>query len=360
MTSGFGLDDLVDELSRVFNKSSEAQEVALRAGFPVSDLPAWETANLFWGRLVRAADDGKTLGGVQAIIEQARAKFPRNRIFAACGSKTVIAPVQPGPLFGNAVGHDTRPHGAASHEPRAMVPVGSPASSKDATSMNTNHASYPPNTYAPLPNQIGHAGHGASGRINAKIDARVKNDNRKGIGAVGITAIVLVMGAGLCTMGWLAFDAIKSMPRNSDGSVTVWGVFTVPESVVGEPPPEQDGGEEKEVVPNPTASPPDNPPPPAVTTRKEIEGVWDCRRDGWGTIYTITFTEAGRAAFSHASSRHFEETPLAKWTDQPYTIVSAKTIEVGGMLVQVEVSADGQTLRAVGGNRVLDCEKKAL
>jgi hypothetical protein len=378
-----GHDGLIDELSRVFSQPGEALHLAQRAGFPVADVPEFVTATVFWERLVRAAEDGKLLGGVGAIVAQAKLRFPHNPIFAAHGSKTVLAPhgsktvlapMQPGLRLVHAVDPPSTaavpdpnhgapwPHGAANHQPPAVVPARPAAPPSDATSMNTNQspfAPHPPHAYPPpTPQPIGAVGHtGRDARGHIKIDASTKTDNRKGLGAAGVTSIVLVVGAALCTMGWLAFDAIKSLPRNIDGSVTVWGVFTLPPGVVGEPsPPEKREDEGTKAVSAPTTPPVAPTAAPAVATRKEIEGVWQC--DTRYESYTITFTEAGRAAFSHPGL--FRKTPFGKWTDQPYTIVSAKTIEVDGMLAEVEVSPDGQALRAVGGTKVFNCKKVVI
>lgn len=82
------LEDLIDELARVLHIVGEARELAQRAGFPVADLPDFDTSSVFWSRVVRAADDGKTVGGVGAIVDQARARFPGNQFFTAYGSST--------------------------------------------------------------------------------------------------------------------------------------------------------------------------------------------------------------------------------------------------------------------------------
>lgn len=377
-----GYHGLIGELSRVFNQRDEALHLAQRAGFPVADVPEFGTATVFWERLVQAAEDGKLLGGVEAIVAQARLRFPHNPIFAAHGSKTVIAPhgsktviapMQPGLRLVHAVdpppaaavpdpGHGAPwPHAAANHQPPSEVPARPAPPPSAATSTHTNqspfaphlpHASAPPSPQPMRP--VTYTGRDAR---DITIDASTKTDNRKGFGAAGVTSIVLVVGAALCTMGWLAFDAIKSMPRNSDGSVTVWGVFTLPAGVVGDaPPPEERDDEETKAESGPMTPPTAPTPAPAFATRKEIEGVWECKTRF--EAYTITFTDTGRAAFSHP--KLFQKTPFAQWTDQPYTIVSAKTIEVGGMPVQVEVSADGQTLRAAGGTKVFNCKKAEL
>lgn len=342
-----GYDALIDELSRVFAQPGEAHELAQRAGFPAADVPNFVNPTVFWGHLVRAAANGKLFGGVGSIVAQAKLRFPHNPVFAAHGSKTVVAPAQPGLRLVHAV------------DPPA--PPAAPPSA--ATSTSTSHSPFAPHlphaSSPPTPQPMRPVEYTGRDARDVIIDTSTHTDNRKGLGSAGVASIVLVVGAALCTMGWLAFDAIKGMPRNSDGSVTVWGVFTLPPGVVGEPPPVEEREEEPRTVSGPMTLPIAAIPAPAVTTRKEIEGVWRCSQNRIPPIM-ITFTEAGRAAFSHAKQSSFLETPFAKWTDQPYTIVSARTIEVAGMPVQVEVSADGQALRAVGGNEVFNCKKVVL
>lgn len=85
---GHTLEALIDELARVLHDADEARELARRAGFPVADLPAFDKASVFWSSIVRAADSGRMLGGVAAIVEQAKTTLPGNRFFAAYGSTT--------------------------------------------------------------------------------------------------------------------------------------------------------------------------------------------------------------------------------------------------------------------------------
>lgn len=80
------LEELIDELARVLHDAGEARELAKRAGFPAADLPDFGTARVFWSHVVRGADVGKTIGGIKALVDQARARFPGNRYFAAFGS----------------------------------------------------------------------------------------------------------------------------------------------------------------------------------------------------------------------------------------------------------------------------------
>ena len=86
-----------------------------------------------------------------------------------------------------------------------------------------------------------HSGNTDNGRTNSigdnnKGSIRIgdRNISNKGLGAPGIAALMMVMGVALCGMGWLAFDFAKSLPRNADGSVTIFGVITLPASVVRE------------------------------------------------------------------------------------------------------------------------------
>lgn len=97
------LEALIDELARVLHDPGEARELARRAGFSPAVLPAFDTASVFWSRVVRAAHDGRTPGGVVAIVKQAKARFPGNRFFAAYGSTTATASTPPEPGLGAAI-----------------------------------------------------------------------------------------------------------------------------------------------------------------------------------------------------------------------------------------------------------------
>lgn len=93
---GHTLEALIDELARVLHDADEARELARRAGFPVGDLPAFDTAGVFWSRVVRAADVGRTIDGVGRIVERAKTKFPGNQFFATYGSAaTTSTPPEP-------------------------------------------------------------------------------------------------------------------------------------------------------------------------------------------------------------------------------------------------------------------------
>ena len=79
------LESIIDKLAEVLHDADEALEVARRAGFGPADLPNFKNAGVFWSRVVREADHGKTIGGVGAIVAQARARYPGNPFFAAYG-----------------------------------------------------------------------------------------------------------------------------------------------------------------------------------------------------------------------------------------------------------------------------------
>ncbi len=81
--AGHTLQEFIDELATVVHDAGEARELAIRAGFPVPDLPEFDTARVFWSRVVRASHIGMTLGGVAAIVAEAKAKFPGNQVFAS-------------------------------------------------------------------------------------------------------------------------------------------------------------------------------------------------------------------------------------------------------------------------------------
>lgn len=85
-SAGPTLEDIIDELARVFHDPDVARELALRAGFPRADLPAFRVSMVFWSQVVHAAADGKLRGGAAPIVERARAMYPGNPVFAGGGS----------------------------------------------------------------------------------------------------------------------------------------------------------------------------------------------------------------------------------------------------------------------------------
>jgi tetratricopeptide (TPR) repeat protein len=76
------LEALVDALASACGEPGEAKYLAARAGFPSADLPAVETARVFWHLVVRRIADGKTRGGLRALIAVAALQYPGNATFA--------------------------------------------------------------------------------------------------------------------------------------------------------------------------------------------------------------------------------------------------------------------------------------
>lgn len=203
-----------------------------------------------------------------------------------------------------------------------------------------------------------------NGRIQAGGNVRQQVKNSHGIGAFGVTAILIVTGGTVGGVGWLAFDFVKNAPRNEDGGVTVLGLFSLPASVVGEGKKEESKGPEVPDVPADGEPEPivevetavtAPPRPEGAPTPQQLEGAWRCNR----TI-TIAFTESARAAMSHASNTNYKDTPFAKWSDAPYVFTTASTIEVGGMQANVELNDAGDAIRVIGGNYVFNCKKETF
>jgi hypothetical protein len=126
------LEGLIDELARVLWEPEQAKTLVLRAGFPPSDLPAFEIATAFWSRVIREAADGKIPGGVQPIVDEVASRFPGNMFLAAYRAKGAcvsrrsdsVAPSRP-----NAIA--TRPKAAYVQRERLM-PVGKSTEHVDA------------------------------------------------------------------------------------------------------------------------------------------------------------------------------------------------------------------------------------
>ena len=168
-------------------------------------------------------------------------------------------------------------------------------------------------------------------------------NKNQGIGAPGMASLMGVMGVALWGMGWLAFDFAKSLPRNADGSVTMFGVFTLPASVVGKP--------ATSIVEEPQKTAP-TATIPGAPTRAQLEGVWKCDKNA-----TVTFTETGRVTLKNDYGYAYPNTPFATWRDEPYTFVSQRTIRVGDTEANVELSKDEQALRIFGDKHIFECKK---
>lgn len=75
------LEPLIDELARVFDNGGEATLLAQRAGVPPGWIPAFDLPQVFWHRVIKAAEDGKVSGGAGAIARAAAKLYPNNHVF---------------------------------------------------------------------------------------------------------------------------------------------------------------------------------------------------------------------------------------------------------------------------------------
>lgn len=69
------LEELVDELARVFHEGESARVLVLRARFPAADLPVFDVPRVFWSRVIRAAADHDIM---LADAEAAATHWPEN------------------------------------------------------------------------------------------------------------------------------------------------------------------------------------------------------------------------------------------------------------------------------------------
>jgi len=83
------LEDLIDELARVIYEPESARVLVLRARFPAADLPVFDVPQVFWSRVIRAAADGKLVGGVRAVVDAAAKRYPGNLVFAGYRAQEV-------------------------------------------------------------------------------------------------------------------------------------------------------------------------------------------------------------------------------------------------------------------------------
>jgi sulfatase modifying factor 1 len=86
---------LVEELARVIWERDRATRTARAAGFPPQDMPVFETARVFWAKVVENARNGAVLGGVPALADAAARQFPGNVVFVrhrSSGDPFVVHP----------------------------------------------------------------------------------------------------------------------------------------------------------------------------------------------------------------------------------------------------------------------------
>jgi hypothetical protein len=75
------LEELIDELAKVFSDPGMAHVVLRRAGFRSADIPKLEGPLVFWDRVIEDVCNGKLDGGVRAVVEQATKLHPSNPVF---------------------------------------------------------------------------------------------------------------------------------------------------------------------------------------------------------------------------------------------------------------------------------------
>jgi hypothetical protein len=81
--SGGGLEQLVDELAKVFYEPEDAKLLVKNAGFPRQDAPDFKTPRTFWAHVIQAAADGKVAGGIAAVVAATAKLYPENKVFAS-------------------------------------------------------------------------------------------------------------------------------------------------------------------------------------------------------------------------------------------------------------------------------------
>lgn len=78
-----GFLELIDELARVIWHQDQATTLALAAGFPSASMPAFVDPRVFWTRVVRDLENGVSIRGVQALVDEAARRYPGNSAFGA-------------------------------------------------------------------------------------------------------------------------------------------------------------------------------------------------------------------------------------------------------------------------------------
>lgn len=263
------------------------------------------------------------------------------------------------------------------------------------------------------PNLSVHSGSG-TGAVNARVTSRTS----VGMGALGVTTLLLTVIAAISGVGWLGFDAIRSLPRDEQGRVTILGI---PVPVPFAPPPAagddaaRDEPEDSRESPGsaellaaaampsePAAAPPrpkvapveptpapatpktapvtpkaapaprDTPPPdlppatPAPTAAElnaiatRFEGLWNCAVGGWWV--KIAFTETRKVTLfdeRDADGTTYKGTPFAPWrtATNTYEVVSKKTLEVADQEVAFELRNGDIRLRLIGGMLIFECQR---
>lgn len=230
----------------------------------------------------------------------------------------------------------------------------------------------PGNSRDHLTNQPSLAVHGAQG--GGAVHARVTSKTSVGLGAFGMTSLLVAVIAALTGVGWLAFEGIRSLPRDDQGRVTVFGMpVPVPFAPAGSDAARDEGengaGPGVEKNDGDTAASAGALPPTAIpeTAAAEIagrlDGLWYCWTVERRRSADITFTETRRATLvdNHTPDKAiYEDTPFSEWSSKRYTLTSPKTLRVGDGDVHFEISDSGNRLLLIGGHITLTCQKQRV
>lgn len=114
------MEELVDELGKVLWDRDLARVVLERAGFGPADIPSIGHPVAFWHEAIAAARNGRSIGGVRALVEKAANFHPANPVFARYLAATEGQAVTPAPEALGAL--PGRPRGRyASDSPELLV-----------------------------------------------------------------------------------------------------------------------------------------------------------------------------------------------------------------------------------------------
>lgn len=100
---------LADELARIVYDSEAARLLALRAGFPASQIPAFSSASVFWNRVLADAYNGVLVGGLEPLVSESVRLYPGNTVLREYLDRLTKAG-QAAPSVFVSHGHDSAEH----------------------------------------------------------------------------------------------------------------------------------------------------------------------------------------------------------------------------------------------------------
>lgn len=228
----------------------------------------------------------------------------------------------------------------------------------------------PGNSRDHLTNQPSLAVHGAQG--GGAVHARVTSKTSVGLGAFGMTGLLVAVIAALTGVGWLAFEGIRSLPRDDQGRVTVFGMpVPVPFAPAGsaaargegENGASRVGSDDGDTAASAGAPPPTGVPETAAAELAgRLDGLWHCWNDGRRSA-DVTFTETRRATLVDnrtPDKAKYNDTPFSEWSYKQYILTSPKTIHVGDGDVHFELDDTSNRLLLIGGHITLKCQKQRV